>query len=155
LGRASALGVAVALVAVLTWGVVPALAAKQRSSQVAIVLGEGSESAGTLQTAGTVAGSPEDSFETFTFTDLAQEQVEPATLAQYDTVVLNQVFTSSLSEAQKQTLSSFVTDGGKLIIHDADGTNGNEYSWLPVPANTGESCENCSEQERLMREQVS
>jgi hypothetical protein len=58
-------------------------------------------------------------------------------------VVLNEVFTNSLSEFQKQTLSSFVTSGGKLIIHDADGTEGNNYSRLPVPAESGASCENC------------
>jgi hypothetical protein len=129
--------------ATLAAGGSPAFAAKQRSDRVAIVLGGGSESAGKLQTAGVVAGSPQDSFEAFSFSDISEDEIEPATLGQYDTVVLNQVFTSSLSEAQKQTLSSFVTSGGKLIIHDADGTSGNEYSWLPVPATTGTSCENC------------
>ena len=58
-------------------------------------------------------------------------------------MVLNEVPTESLSEAQEQALSTFVTNGGKLIIHDADGTSGNTYSWLPVPANTGQSCQNC------------
>lgn len=120
-----------------------AVAAKQRSSRVAIVLGEGSSSAGTLQTYGSVAGSPQDSFEGFEFSDISQEEIEPAVLGQYDTVLLNQVFTRPLSEAQKQALSNFVTSGGKLIIHDADGTSGNEYSWLPVPAESGASCENC------------
>ena len=117
----------------------PALAAKQRSDQVAIVLGGGTSSAGTLQTYGSVEGAPQDSFEGFDFTDISQEEIAPALLSQYDTVLLNQVFTSSSSEAQKQALSNFVTSGGKLIIHDADGTSGNEYSWLPVPAETGTS----------------
>lgn len=120
-----------------------ALAAKQRSSQIAVVRGEGTESAGTLQRTGSVAGAPQDSFEGFSFTEISQEEIEPGTLSGYDTVLLNEVFTHSLSEAQKQTLSSFVTNGGKLIIHDADATSNNEYSWLPVPANTGVSCENC------------
>jgi hypothetical protein len=135
---------AILLIAALTGGLAsPAQAATQHSNHVAIVLGEGTVSSGRPQTSGTVTGSPGDSFEAFTFTELTQEQVEPATLAQYDTVVLNQVFTSSLTEGQKQALSSFVIGGGKLIIHDSDGTKGNEYSWLPVPANTGETCENC------------
>jgi hypothetical protein len=127
------------------WATAPASAQTQRSNQVAVVLGEGSGSAGSLQTAGVVAGSPDDSFDQFTFASLSQEEIDPGTLAQYDTVVLNQVFTSSLSEGQKQTLSNFVTGGGKLIIHDADGTEGNEYSWLPVPAETGQSCLNCGD----------
>jgi hypothetical protein len=124
-----------------------AQAATQRSNQVAIVLGEGTDDAGTLQTSGSVAGSQPDSFDSFSFVDVAQEEIQSATLSHYDTVVLNQVFTNSLSEAQKQTLSSFVTSGGKLIIHDADGTEGNSYSWLPVPAETGASCENCGHED--------
>jgi hypothetical protein len=123
--------------------VAPALAVTQRSSRVAVILGEGSGSAGALQTDGVVAGAPEDSFEQFSFTYLGQEAITPAELAPFDTVVLNQVFTRSLSEAQERVLSNFVTSGGKLIIHDADGTEGNDYSWLPVPAMTGEPCENC------------
>ncbi len=110
---------------------------------MAIVLGGGTESAGTLQTSGSVIGSEQDSFEDFGFVDLSQEEITPSTLSQYDTVVLNQVFTKSLSATQEQTLSNFVTSGGKLIIHDADGTEGNSYSWLPVPAESGTSCENC------------
>lgn len=126
----------------LSWAP-PAVAVSQRSRNVAIVLGEGSEDAGTLPTTGAVAGDEEDSFESFSFTDVSQDEIEGSVLASYDTVVLNEVFTSSLTEAQKQTLSNFVTGGGKLIIHDADGTEGNSYSWLPVPAQSGVSCENC------------
>jgi hypothetical protein len=135
-----------AALAVVLTGLIAARASAavtEQSRNVAIVLGEGTASAGALQTSGSVAGSPADSFEQFTFTDLEQAEIEPGVLAQYDTVVLNQVFTSSLSGAQEQALSSFVTAGGKLIIHDADGTEGNDYSWLPVPAQTGVSCENC------------
>ncbi len=121
----------------------PALAVNQRSSSIAIIEGGGASAVGTLQTSGTVEGGSADSFEGFTFSHLSQEAIAPAELASFDTVVLNQVFTSSLSEEQKQTLSSFVTGGGKLVIHDADGTEGNEYSWLPVPATTGVSCQNC------------
>jgi hypothetical protein len=141
--RLASASVLLCTVALSVGGAAPALASPQRSSNVAIILGEGSGSAGTLQTSGTVTGSPQDSFEQFTFTDLLPEAIEPSVLSQYDTVVLNQVFTSSLSEAQKQALSSFVTSGGKLIVHDADGTEGNEYQWLPVPALSGQSCLNC------------
>jgi hypothetical protein len=133
----------VALLGILAASAAPAYATQQRSGRVAIVLGTGTASSSALQTTGVVVGAPEDSFEQFTFTDLTEEELQPGSLAGYDTVVLNQVFTSSLSEAEKQVLSSFVTEGGKLIIHDADGTEGNDYSWLPVPSQTGQSCENC------------
>lgn len=139
--RAAVLGVAI--LAAMLLAVSSASAVSVQSSHVAIILGGGTESAGTLQTTGSVEGSPADSFEQFSFTNLEQGEIEPAVLSQYDTVVLNQVFTSSLSPEQEQALSSFVTNGGKLIIHDADGTEGNDYSWLPVPAQTGASCENC------------
>jgi len=129
--------------AALFWAPAVSLAQFQRSNQVAIVRGDGAGSGGPLQVSGTVIGSPEDSFDQFTFTELAQENLEPSVLSSYDTVVLNQVFTNSLSEAEKQTLAGFVTAGGKLIIHDADGTEGNEYTWLPVPATSGHSCQNC------------
>ena len=132
-----------ALVGLGSWGEATALAATQRSNNVALIPSAQGFDAGLLQTTGTVAGSPEDSFEQFTFSELPVEAIEPGTLAQFDTVVLNEVFTSSLSEAQEQALSNFVTSGGKLIIHDADGTEGNDYQWLPVPASTGESCQNC------------
>jgi hypothetical protein len=121
----------------------PADAAFQSSSAVAIIAGRGAGDAGTLPTDGTVDGSSSDDFTKFTFSQLDQSAIDPATLAAYDTVVLNQVFTSDLSTAQESALSAFVIAGGKLIIHDADGTSGNDYSWLPVPAETGDSCLNC------------
>jgi hypothetical protein len=139
----SAIFLAVALTTILCWGARPAFAVLQSSTRVALIPGAEGYDAGTLQTSGTVAGSPEDSFEKFDFSEVPQEEINPTTLAQYDTVVLNEVFTESLSEAQKQALSTYVTNGGKLIIHDADGTEGNSYSWLPVPANSGQSCQNC------------
>lgn len=141
--RASMALLIAVLVGVLAWNAAPALAVTQHSNRIALIPGAEGQSAGTLQTTGTVSGSPQDSFEQFTFSELSEESIEPGTLSQYDTVVLNEVFTNSLSETQKQTLSSFVTSGGKLIIHDADGTEGNDYLWLPVPANTGQSCQNC------------
>lgn len=114
-----------------------------RSSNVLIVLGEGTPDAGELQTAGSVQGVPQDSFEQFSFVEIAEEELNAVMLAGYDTLVLNQVFTQSLTAEQQQAISQFVTAGGKLIIHDADGTEGNNYQWLPVPARSGESCENC------------
>ncbi len=118
-------------------------ASPQSSKNVAIINGGGASSAGTLPTSGTVAGTAADDFTTFNFTTLGGDAIDTATLAAYDTVVLNQVFTSDLSAAQEKVLSDFVVAGGKLVIHDADGTTGNDYSWLPVPAHTGESCQNC------------
>jgi hypothetical protein len=57
-----------------------------------------------------------------------------------DTVVLFQVNTvTELTAAQKATLVSFVTGGGKLIIWDSDAgattTTPNDYSWLPAKLN--------------------
>ncbi len=96
-----------------------------------------------MPTTGTVTGADGDSFDQFSFSNLSLDQIDGPTLSQYDTVVLMQVTTSDLTDAAKQALSQFVTNGGKLIIHDADSTTGNDYSWLPVPAQTGQSCQNC------------
>jgi hypothetical protein len=96
-----------------------------------------------MPTTGTVTGQDGESFDQYSFTDVSLDNVDDATLAQYDTVVLMQVRTSDLSDSARQSLSRFVTNGGKLIIHDADGTEGNDYSWLPVPAQTGQSCHDC------------
>jgi hypothetical protein len=130
-------------VGLLVGCVLPAQAAVVHSANIAIVFGGGSDDVNPLQTSGSVAGAPQDSFEQFAFTDLTAEALEAGALSGFDTVVLDQVFTSELSEAQKQSLSSFVTSGGKLVIHDADGTEGNDYSWLPVPSSTGQPCRNC------------
>jgi hypothetical protein len=141
--RWAALCAITAFVVVLGCGVTPALAVLQSSTRVALIPGAEGFDAGTLQTTGTVTGSPEDSFEKFQFSNLAQAEIDSNTLSGYDTVVLNEVFTESLSETQKQALSTFVTNGGKLVIHDSDGTTSNNYAWLPVPADTGQSCQNC------------
>jgi hypothetical protein len=121
----------------------PAQATPQSSTAVGIIAGRGVSDGGTLPTSGTVAGSAADDFAKFVFTTLDTSSIDSATLATYDTVVLNQVFTADLSTAQKKVLTDYVVAGGKLIIHDADGTTGNDYSWLPVPARTGQSCLNC------------
>ncbi len=69
-----------AAVLVLAANTLPANAATTRSSNVAIVLGGGSEDVGTLQTSGTVLGAPEDSFDEFAFTDLTPDELEADSL---------------------------------------------------------------------------
>jgi endoglucanase len=114
------------------------------SSRVALIPDAGENSqGGTMPTTGSVAGAPSDSFDHFSFSDVPLDQVNGATLSTYDTAVLMQVSTSELTPTARQALAQFVRAGGKLIIHDADGTTGNDYSWLPVPAATGQSCSNC------------
>jgi len=117
--------------------------ASRQSQNVALIPSDSDPNAGTLQTSGTVDGADADSFDGFDFSFLDEGSIDSQTLAQYDTVVLNEVNTSDLSDAQEQALAGFVTGGGKLIIHDADATVGNDYSWLPVPAAAGQSCQNC------------
>lgn len=92
---------------------------------------------------GTVSGIPGDSFDRFTFIAVPLASITAQALQRFDTVVLMQVSTAQLSAAQKATLSQFVTNGGKLIIHDSDDTTGNDYSWLPYPAHIGAGCVNC------------
>jgi len=137
--------IAVACIAVmLAWGFPAAAdAANQASRNVALIPEAQGEEAGLLPTYGEVPGAPGDSFEGFSFSNVALDEIEPSRLAQFDTVVLNQVPTQSLSTAQESALATFVTNGGKLIIHDADNTVNNDYSWLPVPAMSGDGCQNC------------
>lgn len=117
-----------------------------RSAEVALVPNDGDGGdGGILPTYGTVTGRSGESFDGFDFTDLGIDELDTATLAGYDTVVLNQVFTSDLDQSSRQALAAFVTGGGKLIIHDSDATDANDYTWLPAPARTGRSCQNCGE----------
>jgi hypothetical protein len=93
-----------------------------------------------------VSGRPSESFSKFSFTKLAVNDVTSAALSGFDTAVLIQVKTSSLSPTAKAALSQFVASGGKLIIHDADETHLNDYSWiLPGSSATqdGAGCPNC------------
>ena len=132
------------MVLALAWGIPAAAdAADQASHHVALIPEAQGEEAGLLPTFGDVPGEPGDSFEGFSFSKVAPDEIEPARLAQFDTVVLNEVPTQSLSTAQESALATFVTNGGKLIIHDADNTENNDYSWLPVPAMSGDGCQNC------------
>jgi hypothetical protein len=101
---------------------------------------------GILPTTTTVAGNPNESFGKFAFTNVGLTQITPAELSKFDTVVLNQVRTRSLSAAAKSALAQFVANGGKLLIHDADATNLNDYSWLlPGQGSTqvGAGCNDC------------
>ncbi len=114
------------------------------SFSVALIPDDGSTSnGGTMPTSGTVMGNPSESFDQFSFSNLPLASIDSSSLAQYDTLVLMQVQTSDLTDSAKQAIAQFVTNGGKLIIHDSDSTTGNDYSWLPVPGHTGQSCQNC------------
>jgi hypothetical protein len=133
--------------AVSMLGTAPASAVTFRagSSKVALIPARGPVGImdGQMPTSGIVSGVPADSFSRFTFTNVALSQINSATLAQYDTAVLMQVKTSALSAPQKAAIVQFMTNGGKLIIHDADETSENDYSWLPYPGRIGAGCPNC------------
>jgi hypothetical protein len=105
---------------------------------------------GILPISTTVAGKPNESFDKFSFSDVGLSQVTPAELSQFDTVVLNQVRTRAISPSATRALAQFVANGGKLIIHDADGTNLNDYSWVlgdpPGSTQVGAGCFNCGKQ---------
>jgi hypothetical protein len=101
---------------------------------------------GIMPTSGTVTGRPSESFDKFSFSNLAPSAITPAALSHYDTVALIDVRTSSLNASAQAALAQFVARGGKLIIHDADDTKGNDYSWLLGGAYTtqvGASCNAC------------
>jgi hypothetical protein len=145
-GRIHLLGVVVIALALSLALPAAGFAHMTQSVNVALVPDDGSASSGgILPTSGTVTGADGDSFDQFSFTEVPLDSLNAATLAQYDTVVLMQVSTGDLGPSAEQALSQFVTNGGKLIIHDADSTAGNDYSWLPVPAQTGQSCQNCGD----------
>jgi hypothetical protein len=80
-------------------------------------------------------------FSAFTFSNLPIGSVSAATLAQYDTVVLNVAspgmgcLINNLSASQKADITAFVAGGGKLIIYDSECTEGGsvDYSWLVYP----------------------
>jgi len=85
---------------------------------------------GILPISSTVAGNAKESFGKFSFTDVALDQITAAELSNFDTVVLNQVRIRALPPSATKALAQFVSNGGKLLIHDADGTNLNDYSWV-------------------------
>ena len=101
---------------------------------------------GIMPTSTTVAGKPTESFGKFSFTSLGTGAITSATLSKYDTVALIQVSTKSLSASAQSALAQFVANGGKLLIHDADETHQNDYTWLlPSSSSTvvGASCNDC------------
>jgi len=130
----------------------PALAAGHSASQkVALIPQAGPLPVqgpnGILPTSAYVSGYPQETFGE-SFSNMPVAQVTAANLSQYDTAVLNEVHVSSLSTTAKSALAGFVANGGKLLIHDADETGGNDYSWLlhqapgnvQVGAGCGQSC---------------
>ena len=83
------------------------------------------------------------SFDDFVFTNLPLSSVNATNLTAFDTIVLLQVPTNSLTAQQKADINNFVDNGGKLIIYDSDATQGNDYSWLIRPFSTSPPCPNC------------
>jgi hypothetical protein len=147
-------GLVVALSAlVIAMHTAPALAANNASQRVALIPAAGPIPTqgpnGIMPTSSYVSGKPSETFSGFSFSNLALDQVTSANLAKYDTAVLVQVHSSSLSAAAQAALAQFVANGGKLIIHDSDETNGNDYSWLlggAFTTNVGTGCINCGSQ---------
>lgn len=155
--RARAVAFVVALIAMaglpVVASVTPAMAATHSSSQkVVLIPGPGpvppasNGPFGIMPTSQYVSGRASESFSKFSFTNLPVAQVTSAALSGFDTAVLIQVSTSSLSPAAKAALSQFVASGHKLIIRDADETHGNDYSWIlpgSTPTQVGSGCPNC------------
>jgi hypothetical protein len=131
----------------------PSIAANNASQRVALIPGPTPSPAqgpnGVLPTSSFVTGRPSETFSGFSFSSVALDQITPANLANYDTVTLNQVHTTNLTATAKAALAQFVSNGGKLLIHDADETLGNDYSWLlggPYLTRVGAGCINCGSQ---------
>jgi hypothetical protein len=140
------------LAALLALSASPAWAASS-SGKVALIPGAGPNPPagvtgqdGIMPTSQNVSGRTDQSFNKFSFTNVSLSQITPAELAQFDTVALIQVSTGALSPGAKSALAQFVANGGKLIIHDADETHNNDYSWiLPGSSTTqvGAGCPGC------------
>lgn len=77
----------------------------------------------------------------FTFAAMAPSAVSDASLASYDTALLNVASygmncnMNNLAASQKTALINFVAAGKKLIIYDSECSTQN-YSWLPYPFTT-------------------
>ena len=155
-GRARAVAFAVALIALggvpVVASMTPAMAATSHPSSHKVVLIPGpgpvpaDQTYGIMPTSKYVSGRPSELFSKFSFTNLPVNQVTSAALSGVDTAVLIQVKTSSLSPGAKAALTQFVASGGKLIIHDADETHLNDYSWIlpgSIPTQVGSGCPNC------------
>lgn len=103
------------------------------SSNVVIIPNASCIHGGTLPTSGAAYAG-------FTFSTMAWGSISTASLAPYDTVVLQieyQNINAAFGTAQKADLVSWVNNGGKLIIYDSETVPGPvDYSWLPYPFTT-------------------
>ncbi len=148
--RAVALGgVAVVMLAV---SATPAMAVSAMSSSKKVALIPSNVPSpqkginGIMPISSYVSGNPGESFDKFSFTNVAVNQITSTELSHFDTVALIQVKVSTLTSAEKTALAQFVANGGKLIIHDADETIGNDYSWIlggGYTTGVGASCNGC------------
>ena len=79
-------------------------------------------------------------FSGIAFTDVSLANVNAATLAGFDTAVMNQICDplNEFTASQRTDIINFVNGGGKLLIYDSDacGTTPVDYSWLPFPLST-------------------
>jgi hypothetical protein len=109
-----------------------------QSVNVALISDTTSINSGTLPTTTT---GPTGSFTDFVFTNVLPASVNAATLAAYDTVLLNVASVgmlcnvNTLTASQKTDLVNFLNGGGKLIIYDSECAP-QDYSWLPRPFTT-------------------
>lgn len=126
--------------AVLATGVSPRAASASphagQSVKVAMIGSSDIMSGGLLPESGPVGDLGD-----FTFTNLAPGSVSAASLAAFDTAVLNvhsaeiNCNLSVLSASAETDLGTFVSGGGKLIIYDSECPAQN-YGWLPFPFTT-------------------
>lgn len=78
----------------------------------------------------------------FTFMPMDPAAVSTASLAPFDTAVLNMATSAmacnsaTLSPAQQADIKAFVGAGKKLIIYDSECAPGPNYSWVPYPFTT-------------------
>ena len=149
---------ALALLIVLIAGVSPALADPETGQSVNVVFIGGStlDTSDPCSSSGTAANTmsytyggclpvtgPAGELGDFTFTAMLPADVSAASLAPYDTAVLNVASTAmacntnTLSASQQADLVAFVAAGNKLIIYDSECYPGPvDYSWMPFPFTT-------------------
>jgi len=76
-------------------------------------------------------------FAAFSFSTMAWANVNTASLAPYDTVVLMiSTETVPLNATQQENLINWVHGGGKLIMYDSETVPTVDYSWLPYSMTT-------------------
>ena len=106
---------------------------------VALVPGPRGDHGGTLPTTA-------PSFSNFAFTNVPIANVNAATLANYDIVVLVTICDpmTEFTASQRSDIIDWISNGGKLIIYDSECHTGVgspphpfvDYSWLPYPFTT-------------------